>query len=444
MPRTLIEHVDVITLDGQDRLLKDVSIAIDGPSIVAVGEVPPDFQADEIIDGAHHVALPGLFNAHCHSPMTLERGWAEDLPFDRWLNERIWVAESALEEEDVYWGAALAACEMLRAGVVAFADHYFYMDQVARVVQESGMKALLAWCIFGHGPDKEVGGVSLQTTTAFARSWRGEAQGRIRTAMGPHSPYMCPPELLRHCSEAARTEDVGLHLHLAESTQQVEKSLQQYGLRPVPHVAAQGCFDVPRCIAAHCIAVDDQADIDLLREHGVHVAYTPKTYMKLAMGMTPLQRLMDNGVALALGTDGPASNSDLNLLEVLRLTGLLAKWQQQDAEAVPVLDLLRLGSLGGARAMGFEHSGVIAPGMRADLMLVDTRAPHFCPDHNIPAAVVYASHPADVSHVMVNGRLLLRQGELLTLDEEKIRDEARRRALRMVGGDMSRVRAYKS
>ncbi len=442
MTRFLIEHVDAITLDGDDLVRPDVAIAIEGGKISSVGPAPDGFDADEVIDGRGQVAMPGMFNAHCHAAMTLERGWAEDLPFDRWLNERIWVAESALEEEDVYWGASLAACEMIRAGVVGFADHYFWMHQVARVVEESGLKALLAWCLFGLGAEREVGGVELSDTVDFCRQWHGAADGRVRVALGPHSPYMCPPKFLRQVAEAAGEQGVGLHLHVAESDEQVKNSMTRHGLSPVAQLAELGIFD-HAAIAAHCIAVDD-ADVATLAEKQVHVAHTPKTYMKLAMGMTPVQRLLDAGVPLALGTDGPASNSDLNLLEVLRLTGQLQKFIQQDAEALPLRLLLSMACGSGARALGFSDSGVLAPGAPADLVLLNTDAPHWWPGHDQAAAVVYSAHPSDVRHVMVDGRWLLRDGELTTLDEERIRHEARRRALRMTGQDMALVREYRS
>ena len=441
MADLLIRDLDlVVTLDDEDRLLRGSDLAVRGPSILALGAPPPDFTPEEVVDGRGKLALPGLFNAHCHAAMTLERGFAEDLPFDRWLNEKIWVAESALEEEDVYWGTALAACEMIRAGVVGFADHYFWMDQAARAVEESGLKALLAWCHFGLGPDQEVGGVSFEATRDFAAGFNGAADGRVRTAMGPHSPYMCSPETLSRCAEAAGAIGVPVHLHLAESAEQVAVSRQKHGRSPIAHVAARGVFDGP-AIAAHCIALDD-ADVSLLAEREVSVAHTPKTYMKLAMGMTPVQRLLDAGVNVALGTDGPASNSDLDLLQVARLTGLLQKWIQGSAEALPLTQLLRMASTAGARALGFSSSGVIAPGAAADLVLVRTGGARWAPGHDPVASLVYASQPADVTDVLVNGAPLLRDGALTTLDEERICREATRRARRMVGTDMAQLRRY--
>ncbi|HIQ01454.1 MAG TPA: amidohydrolase [Anaerolineales bacterium] len=440
--RTLIRNVTAITLDEEDRILQDVEIAVEGKTILAVGQAPPDFRPDQVIDGREMVALPALFNVHTHAAMTLERGWAEDLPFDRWLNEKIWVAESALEKEDVYWGAALACCEMVHAGTVGFGDHYFWMDQVARAVEESGMKASLAWCQFGIGAEHEVGGVVLEDTLAFARNWHTAADGRIRCVLGPHSPYMCPPDFLRRVAEAAAELDVGVHLHVAESEEQVRNSLSAHGRTPVAHLAHLGVFDRPT-IAAHCIVVDEE-DLAILAEKGVHVAHTPKTYMKLAMGMAPLERFLAAGVRVGLGTDGPASNNDLNLLEVLRITGLVHKNRVGDPAAFPHDLLLRLATQGSARALGFAESGVLRPGAPADLVLFDTRRPHWTPRHDLAADVVYASHPADIQYVLCDGQVLLRRGELTTLDEEHIRYEAERRAFRMVGTPMRQVRQYQA
>jgi 5-methylthioadenosine/S-adenosylhomocysteine deaminase len=442
MDRILIEHVDAILLEAEPALRRDLTIAIEGATIRSVGERAPEgFAPREVIDGRELLALPGLWNAHCHAAMTLVRGWAEDLPFERWLNERIWRAESALEEEDVYWGTLLAACELIRSGVVGFADHYFYMDQAARAVEESGLRALLAWCFFGRDRSEEVGGAGLEESAAFARRWQGQAGGRIRTALGPHSPYMCPPGALRGASRAAGRLGVPVHLHLAESDEQVRVSRATHGRAPVAHLEACGVLEGPT-LAAHCLVVDGP-EIELLAARRVQVARTPKTYLKLAMQDGSLRPLLDAGVRVALGSDGPASSSDLNLLEVLRLVGLLEKRRAGDAGVMPVLEILGLACGAGAEALGFGESGRIAPGAAADLVLLDTRAPHWCPRHDLAAGVVYASHPSDVRHLIVGGRFLLRDGSLTTLDEERIRLEVERRASRMTGHDLSRVRTYR-
>jgi 5-methylthioadenosine/S-adenosylhomocysteine deaminase len=447
MPRLLIQNVDAITLDEQNRVLKNTNIAIDGKTIVAIGDVSRDFVADEItevtsvIDGRDHVALPGFFNAHTHAPMSLQRGWAEDLPFDRWLNEKIWVAESALTEEDVYWGAALAACEMIRGGTVAFADHYFWMDQVARVVEESGMKALLAWCIFGLGAEQEVGGATLERTEEFVSRWQNAGAGRIKTILGPHSPYACSPQFLVRAATAAAKLGVGVHLHVAESQEQVKRSMQQYGKTPVAHLAALGIFDVP-AIAAHCLYVSDE-DIAILADKRVSVPHCPKTYLKLAMGVARVPDLLAHGVNVALGTDGPASNNTMDILESARLTTLLQKNAQRDPEVMPSMQVLKLATQNGARALGFADSGVLEVGARADVILFDFNKPHLIPRHDLTANVVHSAQANDVDYVIVDGRVLLRKGELTTLDEERILREAERRAFRLVGQELRIIREYK-
>lgn len=440
MPKLLIKNVDVVTLDAAGTVLTNTNILIEDKTIRALGTVPPDFTPDEVVDGYNRVALPGFFNAHCHAPMTYERGWAEDLPFPRWLNEKIWVAESALKPDDVYWGAALAACEMLRGGCVAFNDHYFYMDRVAEVVEQAGMKAGLTWCVFGIGDDKEVG-ANLDGTLAFIDRWRTRADGRLRLLLGPHSPYVCPPDFLARCATVARERDLTLHLHLSESQAQVDNSVKAHGKTPVAHLEALGVFDSP-CIAAHCLVVSAD-DLAILAAHNVTVAHTPITYMKLAMGVNNLARFTAQGINLAIGTDGPASNADMDMFAALRQTVILQKHEQRNPEALPGDLALRMATQNGARAMGFPNSGVLAPGASADLMLLDTDQPHFLPRHNLVANLVHSAKAADVTDVMVDGRWLYRKRALLTLDEAKIKAEAERGAFKLVGSEMRQVREYR-
>ena len=440
MPKVLIKNADVITLDRPDEVLKGSDIAIADGVIQAVGAVPEDFVPDEVLDATDQVVMPGFFNAHTHAPMTLVRGWAEDLPLDRWFNERIWVAESALTGEDVYWGAALAAAEMIRCGTVGFADHYFWMDRVAEVVERSGLRATLAWCVFSLGAEQEIGGTTLDLTVDFVQRWQGAAGGRIHTVLGPHSPYVCSPAFLAQVAERAAALGVGVHLHVAESQEQVDNSLAQHGRTPVAHLARLGLFDVP-AIAAHCIYVDDD-DLSILAEKGVNVASCPGCYMKLGMGVPPLPDMLAQGINVALGTDGPASNNDLDMLQEARLAALMHKNARLDPQLLPGDLVLRLATQNGARAMGFPQSGVIAPGRAADLIILDFHQPHLRPRHNLIANVIYAAKAGDVRHVMVAGRWLMRDRELLTLDEERIIYEAERCAWRMVGEELRVVREY--
>jgi 5-methylthioadenosine/S-adenosylhomocysteine deaminase len=260
--------------------------------------------------------------------------------------------------------------------------------------------------------------------------------------LGPHSPYVCPPAFLREISGLAREHQVPLHIHLAESQEQMDNSLRTYGLTPTAHLEACGVFDVP-CVAAHALYLTP-ADIAILARHNVTVAHCPITYMKLAMGVNDLGELLAAGVNVALGTDGPGSNSDMDMKAAIRVAPLLQKHQTRNAEALPGDLPLRMATANGARAMGFAESGVLAAGRPADLILFDLDRPHLYPRHNLVANLVHSARGSDVTHVIVDGQLLYRDGELLTLDEERIMAEADRRAKRMVGQDMKIVREYRA
>ncbi len=440
--KTLIKNVTLLTMGHDSKLIQDSSIFFTDDLITAVGDIPQSFVPDEIIDGRNCLVMPALYNAHTHAAMTLERGWAEDLAFEDWLNKKIWVAESALEEDDIYWGTSLAALEMIKTGVVGFADHYFWMDHVARVIEESGMKGLLAWCHFGTSSQHELGGISFDETMSFVNRWNNAAHGRIRTVVGPHSPYMVPQIVLeKYVGEACRF-GVGAHIHLSESNEQMINSINKHGKTPVAYLNDIGLFDLPApTLVAHCNVLDE-GDYDILCCKNVYVAHTPKTYMKLAMKMPDVPRLLRSGVKVALGTDGPASNSDFNMWEVIRLTGLVQKYLTGDPTEMERNTLLNLAVNSPAEAMGFTDTGVLKAGKKADLIMMDLSAPHWFPHHDILAGLVYTASPADVKAVWCDGNCLYRNGEFLTLDYERICYEAEKRSFRMTGKPMQQLRRY--
>jgi 5-methylthioadenosine/S-adenosylhomocysteine deaminase len=328
---------------------------------------------------------------------------------------------------------------MIRSGTVGFADHYFYMDEVAQVVEEAGLRATLAWCVFGTGTEAEIG-AGLEETAEFVQHWQGAAGGRIRTVLGPHSPYACPPDFLETVAEKAAELDVGIHTHVSEFRDQLESSLAKHGVTPVRFLEQRGILDRPT-VAAHCIYITPE-DMDILQAKGVNVAQCPNCHMKLGMGVTPVPELLARGVNVALGTDGPASNNDLDMLEEARLATLMQKNHHLDPVILPAEETLRLATQNGATALGFPESGVIAPGRPADLIIFDFHKPHLRPRHNLLSNIMYAAKSPDISHVIVDGRVLMREGELTTLDEERILYEAERRAFHMVKQDMRIMRAY--
>jgi 5-methylthioadenosine/S-adenosylhomocysteine deaminase len=428
MSNTLIRHADIITLDAEGRVLRDASLAISAGMIAAVGEDASDFEADETLDAAGQIVMPGFFNAHTHSPMTLLRGFAEDLPLDRWLNERIFPVEAGLTADDVYWGASLAAAEMIRGGIVGFADHYFHMDRVAEVAVESGMRASLAWCIFG-GEEGEIG-ADLTEVAAFTEQWQGACSGRIRTMLGPHSAHTCSPRFLARTAAVAARLGVGIHIHLAELEAEVERSLALYDMRPVELLEANGLFEVP-VLAAHAIYLAD-FEREMMAARGATAVQCPTMHMKFGYGVAPVPALLADGVNVALGTDGAGSSGHQDMFQEARLAALIQKSAAHDATVMPGDVALRLATQGGARALGFGMSGQIAVGRAADLILIDCAAPHLQPLHDPLSCVLYTAGAHDVSAVMVAGTWLMRNRQLLTLDEERIIFEVQRRAKRLV------------
>ncbi len=426
----LIRHCHALVFDdqGQPQIRLDQDILIAGPRIVAVqptGDPAP--AARETIDAHGMLALPGLINTHCHAPMVLFRGLAEDVSIDRWFNEFIWPVESNLTREDVYWGMQLALAEMIESGVTAVADHYFFMDQVARAVSEAGTRALLGWAIFGSQGD-----AGLSAAADFAAAWQGQADGRIATCMAPHAPYTCDDDFLAATVAWAERLNVGIHTHAAENLSQTQSSLEKRGITPIRVLEETGVLSRPTIIAHGCGILP--ADMAILRPYAAHVtvAHAPKTYLKLAAGMTPIPALRGAGISVGLASDGAASNSTLDILESLRLMALIQKQMADDPEAMPVGEALTIALRGGAAALGMgDRLGQLAPGFLADLILVDISGVHHQPIHNMLATIVYNLRASDVDTTIVNGRVLMRGRRLLTLDKREIVAQVNKRMARL-------------
>jgi len=359
--------------------------------------------------------------------MTLFRGFADDLPLKEWLEEKIWPQEAKLTADDVYWGSLLGICEMIRGGTVAFADMYFFMDEVAKAVAESGIKASLSVGMIGMAGDENE---TLNRGVSFAKNWHNAEDGRIRVMLGPHAPYTCPPSFLEKVIDKAIEMSLGIHTHLSETYLEVENIKNMYGLTPIRLMDRVGLFNVP-VLAAHCVFVDDE-EIEILSEKGVGVAHNPQSNLKLASGVAPVKKMLEKGVKVGLGTDGPASNNNLDMWEEIRLVATLHKGVERDPICVPARDALIMATKNGMEILGFENSGIIKEGYKADLILVDVNKPHFYPRHNLVSHLVYSASSSDVDTVIVDGRILMEKRELKTLDEEKIMYEAEKRAFELI------------
>jgi len=380
-----------------------------------------------VLEGKRMLAMPGLINTHAHVPMVLFRGLAEDVPIERWFNEFIWPLESNLTEADVYWGAMLGLIEMIEGGVTTVADHYFYMDQVARAVEEAGTRAHLGQAVFASR-----GYPALAETAAFAERWKSGAGGRITTCMAPHAPYTCDDGFLRASVGHANRLGIGIHIHAAEEMNQTNASLEKRGLTPIQVLRDTGVLSVPTLIAHGCGLLPQ--DIELLAKHRDHVgiAHAPKTYLKLAMGITPIRALRRAGVSVGLATDGAVSNNTLDVFESLRLMTMMQKHEAMDPEVMPIPEALDIATRGSAKTLGQgDRIGTLAPGYQADIILVDTRGAHWSPPHNLMAGLVYSARASDVDTVMVDGRVILRERRLLSIDKERVLAE--------VAGTMERM-----
>ena len=411
-------HALILTAEHKPEIRHNQDILINAGTNQAIQPTAPtaDNPAHKMIEANEQLAMPGLINTHAHVPMVLFRGLAEDVSVKRWFNDFIWPVESNLTEADVYWGMLLGLVEMIEAGVTTVADHYFFMDQAARAVSEAGTRAALGWAVFASQ-----GYAALDATAEFVARWHGAADGRLTTWMAPHAPYTCDDDFLRAAVAHARRLGTGIHIHAAEDRQQTESSLAKRGITPIQVLEQTGILEGPTLIAHGCGILP--ADVALLRPYADHVgvAHCPKTYLKLASGLTPIAPLRAAGVAIGLGTDGAASNNTLDIWESLRLMALTQKQQANDPEAMPIAEALAIALHGSARTVNLaDRIGQLTPGYLADIILVDLSGAHHQPLHSITASLVYNTRASDVQTVLVNGQVIMQARQLLTLDKREI------------------------
>ena len=424
----LLTNALVLTMDERFSLYPASRLAITGTSIVAVGPAADGYTAPETRDCGGRVVMPGLVNAHTHAAMSLLRGLADDLRLDVWLMGYMMPVEREFVRPDfVRLGTSLACAEMIRSGITCFADMYYFEDAVAEAVAAAGMRALCSQAVLKFPtPDA----TSFEDSLAAARDFIGRWQGHSLIVPGPapHAPYTCTAEILRACADLAVEFGVPLHTHLAETALEVEQSRKDHGMPVVPWVKKQGLFDA-RVLAAHCVHVDE-GEIRTLLRSGAAVAHNPTSNLKLAAGVAPVVRMLEAGLDVGIGTDGPASNNDLDMFEETRLAALLAKGIGGDPTALPARQALAMATRIGACALQMgDRTGSLEAGKRADLIVLDIDAlhavPHFARDPNaVYSRIVYTAKPTDVRDVMCDGRWLMRDRRLLTLDEEALREDA--------------------
>ncbi|MFZ2498538.1 amidohydrolase family protein [Methanosarcina sp.] len=423
MADIIIKNAYILTMDPNVGDLKNGTVVIEDGKITEIGKNTKE-SADTVIDAEGSVVMPGLVNTHTHAAMTLFRGYADDLQLAEWLQQHIWPAEAQLTAEDVYKGSLLACLEMIRSGTTSFADMYFFMDETAKAVEASGLRASLS-----HGLielwDDEKGETDLREGRRFVRAWQGAADGRIKTMYGPHAPNTCSEEFLAKVREEASRDGAGIHIHLLETEAELLAMKERYGKCSVHMLEDIGFFG-PDVLAAHCVWLSD-GDIEILRKRGVNVSHNPVSNMKLASGISPVHKMLDKGVNVSLGTDGCASNNNLDLFEEMKTAALLHKVNTFSPTALPARQVLEMGTVNGAQALDTE-TGMLKAGKKADLIIVDMKKPHLTPCFDVPSHLVYSARGSDVRTTIVNGKVLMDNYRVLVLDEQKVMENAQKAA----------------
>ena len=423
---TALVGTPAIGADGPAIFAASTTIEITAGAITWIGSsAEPRPVPREQIDATGLVAMPGLINTHCHAAMTFLRGVAEDVPIANWFNDYIWPMEVNVGGRDVYVGTMVACAEMIESGVTSFADHYFYMDEAARAVEESGMRANLGSAFFSSQGEE-----GLAQSAVFAEAWNGRAGGRITTSLAPHAPYTCSDGDLRGAADAARRLDVRVHVHAAEDMHQTKLSVEGRGITPIQVLDETGVLDAG-AIIAHGNGIVD-ADIGLLEAHRdrVGVTHGPKGYLKYALGpLTPIRALLAAGVPVGYCTDGAASNSTLDVFENMRLTAITQKHATDDATWFRSGTALQIAGPGSAAVMGQPGTiGELRVGARADVILVDVSGFHCQPLHDLAATLVYCVQASDVRTTIVDGKVLMRDRLLTTIDRDTLLTELGERA----------------
>lgn len=410
-PNTNFENKQSILI--KDNLIAEISSQID------------ESNASKIIDATGKIVIPGLINTHTHLSMTLFRGLADDLSLDSWLNDHIWPMEANLNGDFCYIGALLGAVELIKSGTTTFSDMYFYMEDVARAIDEAGIRAVLSYGMIDFG-DEEKRKNEIKANLELFEACDGMADGRIKVFFGPHSPYTASEELLIKVRELADEYNMGIHIHVSETQKEIEDVSYQKGLRPFEYLDKIG-FLGPDVVAAHSVWLSDN-EIEIIKKNNVKISHNPCSNMKLASGVAPVSKLIENDICVSIGTDGASSNNNLDLIEELKTASLLQKVSTLDPKVLNSDEAIAMGTIKGAEALGLESEiGSIEVGKKADIVLIDTNSANMVPDSSsLSSNIIYSANGSNVDTTICDGKILMENKKLTILDEEEIYAKARK------------------
>ena len=403
---------------------KKQSLLIKNDLIAEISDEIDESNVDKIIDGEGKILLPGFVNTHTHLSMTLFRGLADDLSLDSWLNDHIWPMEAKLNGEYCYIGALLGAVELIKSGTTTFSDMYFYMEDVARAVDDAGIRAVLSYGMIDFG-DAEKREAEIKENLTLFENCNGMADGRIKVFFGPHSPYTASEELLIKVRQLADEYNMGIHIHVSETEKEINDISAEKGLRPFEYLDKIG-FLGPDVIAAHSVWLSDN-EIEIIKRNGVKVSHNPCSNMKLASGIAPVSKLIENDICVSIGTDGASSNNNLDLIEELKTASLLQKVSTLDPNVLNSHEAIAMGTIKGAEALGMDSEiGSIEVGKKADIILIDTNSASMVPDSStLTSNIIYSANGSNVDTTICDGKILMENKKLTVLDEQEIYNKAR-------------------
>jgi 5-methylthioadenosine/S-adenosylhomocysteine deaminase len=423
----LIKNGLILTLDKNDQIIQNGDVVLNNSIIQYVGPSKERKEGFEsIIDASNHIIMPGFVNAHTHLAMTLMRGIADDLPLKKWLNEVIFPIEDKLTKEDVYYGTLLALIESIRTGTTTITDFYFYEDAAFKAIKESGMRANIG---FSYASKPHMNNLILTRAKNFFDKHNNSEDERIMVSLAPHSPYTCNLKLLKETSILAQKLGAVVQIHLHETKKEVDEYIKKYGKTPIEKLEEIGFFNV-KVNAAHCVWMNEN-DIKILKKNNVGVTVNPQSNLKLASGIPDIARLIRNGITVSVGTDGAASNNNLALLEDMRLISLLAKGVSLNPSELNAFETLRLATVNGAENLGFNNVGLIKEGFKADLILIDTTKANLMPLTDPYSLVAYSMYPEDVDTVIINGKIVMENKKILTINESFVKEKFKERFERL-------------
>ncbi len=424
----LFKNIKII--DENFSVKENMYVRTEGPVITYIGSKAPEtIEGEEIYNGAGKVMMPGLYNVHCHVPMTMLRGYGDGLPLQRWLTEKIFPFEAKLTGEDVYWSTKLGAMELIASGSVSISDMYFFINDMARALDESGMKANICHGLSSFDPNTVVkdlqGYKDTLTLSADAKSGKYGAvkpdgsDSRIKADMGLHAEYTTTESFVRQIAEGAEEEHMTVHVHISETASEHAECKQRHdGRTPVKYFSDCGIFR-NKVQAAHCVYLEDE-DVEIMKAAGAVAVHNPSSNLKLGSGVAPVRSYLDRGLGVALGTDGASSNNNLNMMEEMHLAAMIARGFNKDANAISAADIIRMATYEGAKVQGRELCGKLCEGWRADLIILDTNRAHMQPDFNTISNIVFSAQSSDIVLNMIDGRVVYRDGEFTYIDAEKV------------------------